>query len=1172
MSGTATSADVAPFDVCGPLPTGVTVLEASAGTGKTFTIAALAARYVAAGTPLPRLLLVTFTRAATGELRERVRQRLASAERGLAGALAGAPVPDGDAVLALLADGPPDEVETRRRRLADALADFDAATIATTHGFCHHVLGGLGVVGDVDRDVEFVDDPGDLVEEVVDDLFVRRFAGDEREPPFDRRQALDIAWLAVRNPDAVLEPSDVDADSHPAMRWRLARAVRAELERRKRRRGVITYDDLLTRLAGTLADPQRGEAARRRLRERYHVALIDEFQDTDPVQWDILRRAFGDGGPTLVLIGDPKQAIYAFRGADVHAYLSAAARAGQRATLTTNWRSDQGLLDAYDALFGDAALGHPDIPYRVARAPAAHRASRLIDPPVAAPLRLRAMTRDPQLVALTAKGYVSAPPARQLVADDCAGDIAGLLASGARVASRHADGTDAGHEPVRPAHIAVLVGTNRDARLVQQALSAAGVPAVLAGVGSVFATPAATHWLRLLEALEQPTSPTRARLAALTPFVARHAAAAADGGEEPGGRASDWDGAAIAAAGDAEWETVHRRLHHWADVLRRHGVASLLETVTVSERVPERLLARRDGERELADLRHLGELAHAAAADGSLGPSALAGWLRQRLAEAGREADTDERSRRLESDAEAVQVATVHRSKGLEFPFVYCPFLWRPGWIPDDAQPVFHDPDNADRRTIDVGGPGSPGHSRRRERHRDEERGEELRLAYVALTRARHQAVLWWAPAWGSHESPLCRLLLCRGDEGTLERGRRRPPADDEVATALHALAARAPGSVSVEAVTGATPQPWQPPTGAPVTLRRAAFDRDLDHRWARASYTAIVTRRDEPGVGSEPDEGLLADEALAARAWPAAGAGGDGGEASAGDADGERARLRAHPSPLADVPGGAAVGTLIHAVLEQVDFAAGDLTDRLATLVAQQAARRHVDVGDPRQVATGLAAAITTPLGPIAGGASLADIGPGDRVDEMAFELALAGGEQPVGAVEPAAVGRLLRAHLGGDDPLAGYADRLDEPGMAGALRGFLTGSIDLVARRRTGGGQRFVLIDFKTNRLGGGDDDALSAWHYRPAALARAMARGDYPLQALLYSVALHRYLRWRLPAYDPAAHLGGVAYLFLRGMTGPDVPHVGGAPCGVFAWHPPPGLVADLSDLLDRGEAAA
>ena len=225
------------------------MLEASAGTGKTFTIAALAARYVAEGTPLEQLLLVTFTRMATGELRERVRERLVSAEQALDRALAGDPPTD--EVIALLAKGTTDEVEQRRQRLTRALADFDAATIATTHGFCQEVLGGLGVAGDVDPDAVFVEDVEDLLDEVVDDLYVRRFHGRD-VPQFDRAQAMRIARVAVDNPAVRVEPENAPEGTVAAMRRRLALAVRDELERRKRQMAVMTYDDLLTRLDDTL--------------------------------------------------------------------------------------------------------------------------------------------------------------------------------------------------------------------------------------------------------------------------------------------------------------------------------------------------------------------------------------------------------------------------------------------------------------------------------------------------------------------------------------------------------------------------------------------------------------------------------------------------------------------------------------------------------------------------------------------------------------------------------------------------------------------------------------------------------------------------------------------------------------------------------------------------------
>src|SRR4051812_47848200 len=270
------------FDVCGPLPTGVTVLEASAGTGKTFAIAALATRYVAEGTPLDELLLVTFTRMATGELRDRVRERLVSAERGLDRVLAGGSADDRDEVVALLAEGDADAVRRRRDRLAGAIADFDAATIATTHGFCQEVLGGLGVAGDVEPDTTFVEDLSDLAEEVVDDLYVRRFHRRDA-PRFNREEAMRIARIAVANPGVPLVPTDAPETSDRTMRVRLAAAVRKELEMRKRRMAVMTYDDLLTRLDDTLAGPG-GDAAADRLRTRYRVVLVDEFQDTDAVQ------------------------------------------------------------------------------------------------------------------------------------------------------------------------------------------------------------------------------------------------------------------------------------------------------------------------------------------------------------------------------------------------------------------------------------------------------------------------------------------------------------------------------------------------------------------------------------------------------------------------------------------------------------------------------------------------------------------------------------------------------------------------------------------------------------------------------------------------------------------------------------------------------------------------
>jgi exodeoxyribonuclease V beta subunit len=500
------------FDVTGPLPTGVTVLEASAGTGKTYTIAGLAARYVADGRPLDELLIVTFTRMATAELRDRVRERLVSVEYGLEQALEGIRPKAADPVLELLTSGDPQTLETRRQHMADAIADFDKATIVTTHGFCQEVLGGLGIAGDLEPGITFVEDLSDLVAEVVDDLYLRRFHSVER-PDFDRAQALQIAKEAVNNPDAPIEPTD--ADGIPAMRARLAQAVRDELDRRKRARGVMTYDDLLTRLDHALKTTG-GTRVAQRLRDRYSVVLVDEFQDTDPTQWDIMRRAFGDGETTLVLIGDPKQAIYAFRGADVYAYLDAAASAGKREDLDTNWRSDQGLIDAYDALFGGAQLGHEGIVYRPVKAAPPNQHPRLIGAPDPAPVCVRVVPRI--AAGTTPRGFAASEGVRRHIARDLAAELTQLLDSGAQIEARGKAGEPLGRQAIQPGHVAVLVRRRVDAEQIRQALDDAGIPAVFNGAGSVFATPPADDWLKLLEAIERPTFDQRVHAAALTDF------------------------------------------------------------------------------------------------------------------------------------------------------------------------------------------------------------------------------------------------------------------------------------------------------------------------------------------------------------------------------------------------------------------------------------------------------------------------------------------------------------------------------------------------------------------------------------------------------------------------------------------------------------------------------
>ena len=408
-----------------------------------------------------------------------------TAERGLGRWLdSGEPLPPGDSVLQLLAGGGAGLVARRRQRLADALASFDAATITTTHGFCHMVLAALGVWGQVAEGATLLEDPSDLVEEVVDDLFVRHVLM-YGKAPFRRKQAVEAGMAAVKTPDAPLEPAPDQADATPAgLRRRLGEAARKEVQRRLLDANLLTYNDLLVRFREALEDSERGAMACQRLRERYRVVLVDEFQDTDPLQWDVVRQAFGDGQTRLVLIGDPKQAVYSFRGADVYAYLGAARTADphRRFTLGQNWRSDAGLLEAYDALMSPLHLGHSEIVYRKAYATPAHRRPGLEGAPVAAPLRVRLVSRTDHGLVRTRNGLLQKDRAVKFVAQDLTGDVLDLLGSGASLVKWTEDGEpDGSPRPVGPGDIGVLVRTNRQASIVQASLRANGIPVVVAG-------------------------------------------------------------------------------------------------------------------------------------------------------------------------------------------------------------------------------------------------------------------------------------------------------------------------------------------------------------------------------------------------------------------------------------------------------------------------------------------------------------------------------------------------------------------------------------------------------------------------------------------------------------------------------------------------------------------
>jgi len=1109
------------FDLTGPLPTGTTLLEASAGTGKTFAVAALVTRFVAEGVAtLDEMLVVTFGRAASQELRERVRGALVDAERALSLNASVEGAASTNEVLERLVECDEEERGRRRARIRDALANFDAGTIATTHQFCQLVLRSLGVAGDTDAGATLVESLDDLVVEVADDRYLAAYANAADPPPFDRAEALGIARAAVGDPRAALTDSD---DARGTARVAFACAVRDEVEVRKRRLGILSYDDLLGRLADALLDDEA--PARDRMRRRWRIVLVDEFQDTDPVQWDVLQRAF-DGHATMVLIGDPKQAIYAFRGGDVVTYLAAAATATTRATLGTNWRSDQPLIDRLTCVLRGAALGDPRIVVRQVRA--GLEVSRLQGAPHSAPFRIRHVRRDG--FKLNRQGLVSMHDARDFIARDCAADIATLLASGATWCD----------EPLIAGQVAVLVGKRDHGLLVQRALAGHRIPAVVTGGGQVFTTEAADAWLALLEALEQPHRTAKVRAAARTPFFGYTVADLAAG--DP-------------AQTDRLTEDVADTLRGWALLLRGTGVAALVEAA--EERgLSARVLRLEGGERLLTDLRHVAQTLHQQAVTERLGLPALLQWFRQERA---REA-TPERTRRLDSDAAAVQIVTVHASKGLQYPVTYLPFAFETFLFPVERA-LFHD--DTGRRCLDVSRAGSqwPAHE---DRHRVEEAGEELRDLYVALTRAQSQVVTWWAATPNTMCGGLHRLLFGRTPDTVTVPDRVEVRDDDYVAAVLDKLAELGgPQPEPAEIAPSVDPSPAT--DGESFTAR--SFDRGVDVDWRRTSYSGLLRAAETgghatPGVGSEPEGHDLDDEPEEAE------------ESGVGAV--EEGETTTHLlSPMDALPVGAAFGSLVHAVLEHADPDAPDLPEELSRHAREQLRWWPVAV-TPEDLGAALVPALHTPLGPLAGGVTLADVSLADRLRELDFEIPLGGGDRASSTQgrRLAELGDLVRRHLPEDDPVRPYADLVAAAGPhPGAvpllgdqvLTGYLSGQIDVVLRVGDPSAPRFVVVDYKTNRLGAPGEPTTTA-DYTPPLLAQAMLHAHYPLQAILYTVVLHRYLRWRLPGYRPDSHLGGVLYLFLRGMAGPESPVLEGVPTGVFSWRPPADLVVAVSDLLD------
>lgn len=1077
-----------------PAPGTTMVLEASAGTGKTHAIAALVTRYVAEGLPIDRILAVTFSRRATSELRDGIRSRLIASKAALASCLLTGQRDVGDPVTMLLTGGDPQLVRARADRLDQAIGQVDAAPIFTLHTFASRMLDELGVLADHDQVTQLEADPGVLIDEVIADVYL----GDERWQRLGWELAQALGRQAATHLADRLFASSPDAE----LRVRFASAVRDVLDTRKRARRIFGYDDMILRLSAALTDPDGGEAAATVLSERFSVVLVDEFQDTDPAQWAFLKAGF-TGRSALILIGDPKQAIYRFRGGDIETYDQARLQAGNLQRLGTNYRSDPDIVRGIENLFGPIDLGSPGVSITLQRVDTARQQPRI---------RWDNSTEPAEVVRVRAidPGQVKAFEARELIASDLLVQI-GLLLDG----SHQLCDPDGHWRPVRPADICVLVTTNKVGRQIHTRLVGAGYSAVFSGERSVFASQAADDWLTMLQALETPDR-WHQRRAMLTSLIG-------------------WTSADISSAGDDALVEMTSLLTRCARRLAGQGVAAVFETLVAERELYARLLSAPGGEELIADLRHITELLNEAQSTQHLTPSALAEFLSRSIDRAG-EADEDERVRRLPTDRPAVRVMTVHKAKGLQFPIVLLPQAadkYTPE-IDDRDQPVVGH--QSGERVLDVDSPR--GRVDRIEGYQAEDLAESLRAFYVACTRAQSLLICWWTPTKNTVCSPLHRLLM-----------------NDSWTTALKpgfflqgAVALRRPAKVNVTQVdpdqiahrSGHHPRE----TTFTGLLDARGFADHIDRAWTRTSYTGLTADIHELGP------------------LPASGPGFDEVEVNA-DADAAKAADSAEPpaeaagvSALAELPGGVQFGSLVHAVLEEVDPASPRLEADLGSSVQRLSARYPLTGLDTDALTAGLVEIVTTPLGVLTGDRTLRDLGAARRLAELDFEVPLGAAAGHRRTVSDLA--RCFTTLLDQADPLQRYGAQLaDSAAAQTTLAGFLTGSIDVVLQV-PGDHERYVILDYKTNRL----------TRFTPEAMTEAMCQAHYPLQALLYSVALHRYLGWRLPGYHPGIHLGGVGYLFVRGMSGVDTPVLGTMPSGVFTWSPPAEMIVAASEVLAGG----
>lgn len=841
--------------------------------------------------------------------------------------------------------------------------------------------------------------------------------------------------------------------------------IRASIEQEKRQRAELGFDDLLSKLDNALQGVE-GEALALSIRQRYPVAMIDEFQDTDPQQYRIFQKIYrGQTGCGLLLIGDPKQAIYAFRGADIFTYMQARSEVSAHYTLETNWRSSPAMVNSVNRLFRQVKQ-----PFLFEQIPFLAVSSAQKNQTLA--FQLQGTVQPAMQFWLQPGDDTGVADYQQHMANQCAAQIRDWLIAGEASEAWLVNGEQ--QHRVEASHIAVLVRSRTEAALVRNALSALDIPSVyLSNRDSVFDTPEAKDLLWLLQAVLTPEQERTLRTALAT-------------------RLLGLDASTLDALNHNEqaWDPLVNEFDEYRTHWSQYGVLPMLREIMTKRHLAEDLLASPEGERRLTDIMHLGELLQETSAQLE-GEHALVRWLAQQIAAPNRQSSTQQL--RLESDRHLVKVLTIHKSKGLEFELVWLPFAASYRQKKNPKHVLYHD-----RQTFNAlldlhANPESIDWAQ------EERLAEDLRLLYVAVTRSIYHCSIGIAPLFVGGRKKQGNTDLHQGALGYLVQAGLAGDAR-HLQTCLQQLITQ---GMALSLATMPEQRIWQPKTTLTNSLAARKFSRRVYDFWRVTSYSGLHHHR------ASKFEGLLPHLDI--------------------DAAGEFAPDNPPVLTPHTFPRGVSAGTFLHGLFETLDFTQPLEKARLLEQLQQHGVETlWLDV-----LFDWMQTLLNTPLN--ASGLKLSALSAQTRQAELGFYLPI---QQPLQAGELDALAKRY-------DPLSARCPALDFQQVQGMLKGF----IDLVFCWQG----KYYLLDYKSNWLG----ESSSA--YTQPAMEQAMVEHRYDLQYQLYTLALHRYLRHRLANYDYEQHFGGVIYLFLRGM---DAEQAG---TGVFICRPELALVNGMDQLF-------